>query len=454
MTFSADGLPAGLKLDPATGQITGTLTTPGEIAVTFHAANANGQTSRPFKIVVGDEIGLTPALGWSSWNCWGNDVDQDKVLKAAQAMVKSGLSQHGWTYINTDDTWQGARGGDFNGIQADSKFPDIKGMVDQIHALGLKAGIYSSPWVTSYDGHVGGSSENPDGAWDAATMTQGGKNRKVLPFAIGKYHFDTQDAKQWAAWGFDYLKYDWAPVEAPETAEMADALKASGRDMIFSLSNNSTHSLLAHIADVSKLANSWRTSKDITDNWGRIREIASGESDWASVSRPGHFNDPDMLVVGSVFGWGKPPHPSRLTPDEQYTHISLWCLLAGPLIIGCDLDQLDPFTYGLLSNDEVLDVDQDSLGKQATEVSSTSPDQGDLHVYAKPLDDGSWAVGLFNLGATQTQVTVKWTDLGLSGRQMVRDLWRQKDVGTFDDQFSSPVPSHGVVLVRVSKSGP
>lgn len=454
MTFSADGLPAGLKLDPATGQITGTLTAPGEIPVTFHAANANGQATRPFKIVVGDEIGLTPALGWSSWNCWGSGVDQDKVLKAAQAMVKSGLSQHGWTYINTDDTWQGVRGGDFNAIQPDPKFPDIKGMVDQIHALGLKAGIYSSPWVTSYDGHVGGSSESPDGAWDAATMTQGPKNRKQLPFAIGKYHFDTQDAKQWAAWGFDYLKYDWAPVEAPETAEMAAALKATGRDMIFSLSNNSTHSLLAQIADVSKLANSWRTSKDITDNWGRIREIASGESDWASVSRPGHFNDPDMLVVGSVFGWGKPPHPSRLTHDEQYTHISLWCLLAGPLIIGCDLDQLDPFTYGLLSNDEVLDVDQDSLGRQATEVSSTPPDQRDLHVYAKPLDDGSWAVGLFNLGPAQTQVTVKWTDIGVTGPQTVRDLWRQKDLGTVDNEFSTPVASHGVVLVRIAKPSP
>ena len=163
----------------------------------------------------------------------------------------------------------------------------------------------------------------------------------------------------------------------------------------------------------------------------------------APFAGPGHWNDPDMLVVGQV-GWGK-PHPSKLTPDEQYTHISLWCLLSAPLLIGCDLEKLDDFTLSLLSNDEVLEVDQDALGKQAVQVGG----EGELKVYAKPMDDGSLVVGLFNTGATEAMVTANWFDLKISGKQRVRDLWRQKDLGVFTDKFESPVASHGVVLIRI-----
>jgi alpha-galactosidase len=443
MTFSADNLPRGLKLDAQNGQITGSLETNGEFNVVLHAKNSLGAAEKKFRIVVGETIALTPPMGWNSWNCWAAAVDQEKVLRSARAMVASGLAQHGWTYINIDDTWQGRRGGKFNAIQPNEKFPDMKALCDDIHALGLKAGIYSTPWVRSYGGHVGGSSENPDGLWTNAP-TKAPRNKNVLPYAVGKFSFATNDAAQFAAWGFDYLKYDWNPIKLPQVVEMSEALRESGRDINFSLSNNSRDKLLDRIAAIAPFAQSWRTTGDINDSWGSLSGIGFSQEPWTQFSGPGHWNDPDMLIVGWV-GWGPKLHQTKLTPDEQYTHISLWCLLSAPLLIGCDLEKLDAFTLSLLSNDEVLAVDQDSLGKQAVRVVSAN----DLDVFAKPLADGSLAVGLFNRSATNATVTANFSDLKISGPQTVRDLWRQKNLGIFSDKFEAPVASHGVVLVRI-----
>ena len=356
MQFSVEPLPSGLQVDAATGHITGTITTVGNYDVVLHAKNALGSSDKKFRIVVGEEICLTPPMGWNSWNCWHGGVDQEKVLHSAKAMAQSGLQEHGWTYINIDDVWQGSRGGDFNAIQPDpKKFPDMKALSEQVHALGLKLGIYSTPWVTSYGGRIGGSSENPQGLWDVKTMTKGPKNKKILPFAIGRYHFFKEDAKQWAAWNIDYLKFDWNPIEKPETEEMAQALHASGRDIVYSLSNSCP---FQNAADISPLANCWRVCGDDNDTWDSIRGNGFGHDKWAPYARPGHWNDPDMFEVGAN-GGGK---LKRLTPDELYTHVSIWCLLSAPLLLGCDLDYLDKFTLGLLTNDEVLGVNQDSLG--------------------------------------------------------------------------------------------
>jgi alpha-galactosidase len=445
MQFSADGLPAGLDLEGATGRITGKLSAPATYQVTLHARNNLGEAQRPFKIIVGDDIGLTPAMGWNSYNTYGQRVNQSQILAAAHAMVDSGLAQHGWTYINTDDGWQGPRGGQYNAIQPNADFPDIAAMVNEIHGLGLKAGIYSTPWVTSYGRKIGGSSEDPDGKWDPSfAKANNHDHSQKFPFAIAQYHFATKDAHQIADWGFDYLKYDWAPIHAPDVKEMDDALRATGRDVIFSLSNNGLYTLLNEIKDVSPHANSWRTTDDVHDKWANITNSAFNEDPWATSARPGHFNDPDMLVIGTI-GWGH-PHPTHLTPDEQTTQMSMWCLLSAPLILGCDLQKLDDFTKSLVTNDEVLDVDQDSLGKQATCVLKS----GDLNVYAKPLDDGTWAVGLVNLGLTTAPVVLNWADINITGPQVVRDLWRQKDIGTFTSQFTAQVASHGIVLVKVS----
>jgi alpha-galactosidase len=449
LSFSAAGLPAGLQFDAASGRLTGNITQPGNYTVTLGAKNSLGSATRPLRIVVGDQIALTPPMGWNSWNCWAGAVDQDKVLRAAKAMSASGLAQHGWSYINIDDTWQDKRSGPLNAIQPVAKrFPDIQALCASIHDLGLKAGIYSTPWITSYARHVGGSANTPEGAWppprvanSGNTTTPPGQDRNP-GHRFGQYPFATNDAKQWAAWGFDYLKYDWNPNDIPHVQEMSDALRASGRDIVFSLSNAAP---FANAADWARLANAWRTTGDIRDNWKSISDIGFTQNKWIPFSGPGHWNDPDMLVVGRV-GWGPSLHATHLTPDEQYTHISLWCLLSAPLLLGCDLEQLDPFTLGLLTNDEVLDVDQDPLGKEAASVAGDD----NFAIYAKTLEDGSLAVGLFNRGAAPYTLTAKWADLGLTGPQTVRDLWRQKDLGTFTGEFSAPVPSHGVVLVRLS----
>jgi alpha-galactosidase len=426
MDFLADNLPDGLTLDSHTGTITGTLSKAGEYQVTLHAKNALGESDKNFKIVVGETIALTAAMGWNSWNHYSGRITQDIVLENAKAMVDSGLINHGWAYINIDDTWQGPRGGQFFGLQGNKKFPDIKGLCDQIHAMGLKFGIYSTPWQTSYAWFPGGSSDSPDGKW---------KPLKV----ISQYHFATNDADQWAAWGVDYLKYDWYPIELPETTEMYSALRNSGRDILLSLSNSMN---ITNGPTIGKVANSWRTTGDIKANWNSMSRQGFGQDKWRPYSSPGHWNDPDMLEIATA-----EHNQPGLTPDEEYTHMTLWCLLCAPLLLANDLSHMDAFTLNILENDEVIAVNQDSLGDQAVMVSH----DGEARVYAKKLEDGSHAVGLFNTATNGTvTVTVKWKDLNIQGSHAVRDLWRQKNMGTFKTEFSLPVASHSGELVKIS----
>ena len=444
MQFSADGLPEGVAVNSETGQMSGVLAKPGEFPVTLRAKNARGAAQKRFRIVVGDRICLTPPLGWNSWNCWAAAVDQDKVLRSARAMVHCGLMNHGWTYVNIDDTWQGVRGGPFRGIQGNEKFPDMKKLCDDIHRLGLKVGIYSTPWITSYAKFCGGSSDDPDGRW--SKQLAGDKF-----WRHGKHPFADSDAKQWAQWGFDYLKYDWNPNDLEHVEQMAAALGRCNRDIVYSLSNAAP---LARAADWARLANCWRTTGDIWDRWAGspadwqygISEIGFSQDRWAPYAGPGHWNDPDMLVLGYV-GWGPSLHQTKLTPDEQYTHISLWCMLSAPLLIGCDMDRLDPLTLGLLTNDEVLALDQDALGKQAVRAATT----GAIDVYVKDLEDGSKAVGLFNRAPEAATVTFnKLAHLGMAGRQHVRDLWRQQDLPDVTGAIKATIGPHGVVLLRLA----
>ncbi|HEU6447584.1 MAG TPA: putative Ig domain-containing protein [Verrucomicrobiae bacterium] len=450
MKFSADNLPHGLKLDSKTGRITGKLKKKGEFILTLHAANSLGAAEEKFRIICGNNIALTPPMGWNSWNCFAGDVSEDKVKRAADAMIKSGLVNHGWTYINVDDFWQNHRDskdptlhGPFRdkkgNIVPNSRFPDMKGLADYIHNLGLKAGLYSSP-----------------GPW-----TCGG--------CAGSWQHEKQDAQTYAKWGFDYLKYDWCSYggiasgkmtnittvplwgQNPTNDEgaiypyriMGNYLREQKRDIVFSLCQYGMADVWKWGADVN--GNCWRTTGDINDSWRSMSGIGFHQNIAAPYAAPGHWNDPDMLVVGEV-GWGRNTRPTHLTPDEQYTHISLWCLLSAPLLIGCDLEKLDAFTLNLLENDEVLAIDQDPLGKEAVCISTN----GTARVYAKDLEDGSKAVGLFNLGETTTNVAVTWSGLKISGAQTVRDLWRQKDLGKFEKEFSAPVAPHGVVLVKIS----
>ncbi len=439
MEFSADNLPDGLILDSKSGTITGKLFKAGDYLVTLHAKNDLGESHKELKIVVGETIALTPAMGWNSWNHYASHITQEIVVENAKAMVDSGLINHGWSYINIDDGWQGPRGGKFHGLQGNEKFPDMEGMCAQIHAMGLKFGLYSTPWTISYADFAGSSSENPEGVFTKPAPHKTRPRRNFLPYAIGPYHFATNDAAQWAAWGVDYLKYDWNPIEFPETKEMYQALRYSGRDIVFSLSN---HMKITNAPTIGKIANSWRTTGDIMANWNRMSELGFGQDAWHPYTGPGHWSDSDMLEIATA----EPKQPG-LTPDEEYTHMTLWCLLSAPLLLANDLSHMDAFTLNLLANDEVIAVNQDSLGDQAVTVSH----DGDARVYAKKLEDGSCAVGLFNTGTNDTiTVTVKWSDLGIEGSHAVRDLWRQKDLGGSKDEFSLPVASHSGELVKIA----
>lgn len=456
--FGVEGLPAGLTLDRTTGQITGVLDDPGEYTVVLKAKNLLGAAEKRFRIIVGDRIALTPPMGWNSWNCWGGAVSQEKVLSSARAIVEKGLRDHGWTYVNIDDGWQGVRGGPHMAILPNSKFPNMKALADEIHHLGLKFGIYSTPWRGTYEGHIGGSSDNADGSYDWIKFGDHnefyryGRNPntqstvRMNNWVFGAHSFSGQDAAQWADWGVDYLKYDWFPNDMPHTAEMAGALRKVGRDIVLSLSNSAIYD---SASEYIRYANSWRSTADIRDTWESISSIGFAQDRWAGYTGPGHWTDADMLTVGQI-GWGPNLHKTRLTPDEQYTHVSLWCLLSSPLLMGCDVAQMDDFTLGLLTNDEVLEVNQDALGKQATQIRN----QGNGIIYAKTLEDGSVAVGLFNCGDSEQTLGLSWGPWGTlvsadSATRIIRDLWRQKDIGVFSGKFETKVPAHGVVLIKL-----
>ncbi|HPC96998.1 MAG TPA: NPCBM/NEW2 domain-containing protein [Sedimentisphaerales bacterium] len=434
MGFHAEGLPAGLSLSAETGQITGRLDRRGEHKITLIARNDVGEARCTLRLIVGDTIALTPPMGWNSWNCWGCAIDEQKIRHAAEAMVSSGLIHHGWQYINIDDCWMkkldsddpvvGGPTRDACGrILTNARFPDMKALTDHIHRLGLKAGIYISPGPSTCQRY--------EGSW----------------------RHELHDAQRFADWGFDYLKYDWCGygdiVRRPTLEQMKEpyifmrgCLDRVDRDIVYSLCQYGMGEVWKWGAEVG--GNCWRTTGDITDSWGSMAGIGFAQAECSPYASPGHWNDPDMLVVGKV-GWGPSLRETHLTPNEQYTHISLWCLLCSPLLIGCDLTQLDEFTMNLLTNDEVLEVNQDPLGRQAGRVAQEGP----LEVWAKPMEDGSTAVGLFNRDETPKTVVARWSDLKLSGPMRVRDLWRQKDIGVFSGQFGAEVPRHGVMLLRL-----
>jgi alpha-galactosidase len=428
--FGAEHLPPGLSINAATGIITGSVRERGDYPVSLTARNSRGSDRRTLHVIIRDLIALTPPLGWNSWNCWGLSVDQGKVIASAKSFKSKGLLDHGWKYMNIDDGWEivgtsgePKRDGSGN-IRSNAKFPDLKSLGDTLHALGLKFGIYSSPGPLTCGGYT------------------------------GTYGYEKNDAGSYARWGIDYLKYDWCSYEkiAKDTSLgelqapyrlMRNALDEVGRDIVFSLCQYGMGKVWEWGAEVG--GNLWRTTGDITDTWESMSGIGFSQIENARYAGPGHWNDPDMLVVGWV-GWGPSLHPTGLTPDEQYTHISLWCLLSSPLLIGCDLERLDEFTLNLLTNDEVLAVDQDPLGRQAVPVIKS----GDIQVWAKDLADGGKAVGIFNTGGGPASFTLELARIGVGGRVPIRDLWRQKEVSVSGGILDVHVPSHGVVLLKAA----
>lgn len=427
LLYQVENLPEGLQVDKSSGIITGTLKNMGDYKMTFIVKNSTGTDKREFTVKCGDLLALTPPMGWNSWNCWGLSVNDERLKASARAMIDKGLIDHGWMYMNIDDGWE-AEARNANGqIVSNSKFPDLKKTGDWLHSKGLKFGIYSSPGT------------------------------KTCGDFLGSYLHEEQDARSYANWGIDYLKYDWCSYQSVYEKEkdsslaafkkpyivMQQALQKQNRDIVYSLCQYGMKNVWEWGASVN--GNCWRTTGDIEDTWESLSGIGFRQSVQYTYASPGRWNDPDMMIVGHV-GWGDNLHPTRLTADEQYTHVSLWCLLSAPLLIGCDLSKLDDFTLNLLTNDEVIAVDQDPLGKQAQQIIKTD----DYQVWMKEMEDGSHAIGIFNLLNKDDVVRFYWKDIGISNNQKVRDLWRQKDIGNFSTMFATKVAAHGVTLIKVS----
>jgi alpha-galactosidase len=372
----------------------------------------------PIAISAQTKIAATPAMGWNSWNHFAKRVTDKDVRTAADELVSTGMKDAGYIYVNIDDAWQGNRDASGN-IVPNSKFPDMKALTDYVHSKGLKIGIYSGPGPKTCGGYT------------------------------GSYQHEEQDAKTYAAWGFDYLKYDLCSYheimqkEAPGDQakqyqmmraayeKMHKALQATGRPIFFSLCQYGWDSVWKWGPTVG--GNSWRTTDDIQDNYMSMSNIGFSQAGLAKYAGPGHWNDPDMLEVGN----------GKMKYNEYLTHMSLWAILAAPLLAGNDLSQMTAETKSILMNKDVIAIDQDPLGKQGDRVSADGP----FEVWSKPLKDGSVAVGLFNRGHDAEQMSLPLQKLGLSASSKVHNVWNPSDSG----HGPWMVPEHGVVLLIVKK---
>lgn len=441
--FSAKHLPSALHLDSTSGIITGTTPPEGRYHLTLRASNAFGRSERSFTIVSGSDISLTPQMGWNDWYSYYGRITDAEIRQATDAMLRSGMADFGYQFVDIDDCWarkphasdpnvgSPVRNSDGQ-MLPNARFPDMKSLTSYIHDRGLKAGIYTSPGPLTCAGYE------------------------------GSYGHEKQDAQQFAEWGFDLLKYDYcsygkvspdkslASLQRPYRT-MGSILRDLDRDVVFNLCQYGKGDVWKWGAAAG--GNSWRTTGDLgTERGGdlpgfyRVGLFNAGLSQYA---HRGAWNDPDYILIGTVgnaLDSAKPPQLTSLTADEQYSYMSMWALMASPLFFSGEVTHLDPFTLNVLCNTEVIDLDQDSLGEQAHIVRKSPQDL----VLVKKLEDGSLAVGLFNLTDSTRTITISWQEVGLRGRQKVRDVWRHRTIGSFKGSFSSEVNRHGVTLIRLN----
>ena len=457
MSFEVKGLPASLKLNKETGIISGTIPSPGRYPTTLIAKNSKGESTRQFTIVAGNTLALTPPMGWNSWYIHYMRVSDSLMRLSADAMISSGMADYGYQYVNIDDCWmrkENSGDPDLDGPLRDGKgtilpnkrFPDMNGLTGYIHSLGLKAGTYISPGPTTCQGFAG---------------------------SLG---FEKQDAVTFAKWGFDFLKYDWCSygsVVKGRAVEdyvapyklMWDELQKLDRDIVFNLCQYGMGEVWKWGGEVG---HSWRTTGDLglesSSTMPGFFNIGMSNARHNEYARPGAWNDPDYILIGWVgsansMGEGE---KTKLTPDEQYMYMSMWSLMASPLIFSGDMAKLDKFTLNVLCNSEVIDINQDTLGRQAKILKYADNEL----IMVKDLEDGSKAVGLFYVSGNPPvpadyfeweaqrapkKIKVSLTELGIEGKAEVRDVWRQKSLGSFESSFEADVPWHGVVYIKISK---
>jgi alpha-galactosidase len=393
------------------------------LVLTSFAAAAQIPAPPPRSQPDAPRVAALPPMGWNSWNYFAERVDDKGVRAAAEQLVSTGMKDAGYTYVNIDDTWEGER--DASGVlHSNAKFPDMKALADYVHSKGLKIGIYSSPGPKTCAGYEA---------------------------SLGH---EQQDADLYARWGIDYLKYDLCSfipavmeMQAPNDpagqmrlmqaayAKMDKALKATGRPIVFSLCQYGWDAVWEWAPQVG--GNLWRTTGDITPNWDRIYAIASQQAGLESYAGPGHWNDPDMLEVGN----------GKLTLAENRSHFSWWAILAAPLLAGNDLTQMKPEIEAILTNRDVIAVNQDALGKQGMRAYS----EGEVEVWTRQLTGGGLAIAVFNVGDNRFSTHpfhLSLARLGLHGPQTGKNLWTGATV-TLTDNQPLELASHDVLLVRV-----
>lgn len=442
--FAVRGLPKSMSLDPSTGILSGTApSAKGSYSLTIEASNQHGKARREFRVVVGEKLGLTPQMGWNDWYTHYTQVTDRDIRVAADAMISSGMADYGYQFIDIDDAWEKKPGSDIRelagpardehgDILPNGRFPDMKALTDYIHARGLKAGIYSSP-----------------GPLTCGRFT-------------ASYQHEELDAAQISRWGFDLLKYDLCSyrrlmknANSPDElrvpyAKMGSLLRQQPRDIVFNLCQYGLGDVWKWAPEVN--ASSWRTTGDVGAMKGNalpgFYKAGFANAVLDAYAGPGGWNDPDYLIIGAA---GDPhnlaagPQLTHLTAAEQYSYMSMWSLMASPLIFSGDMARLDPFTLNVLENSEVIDVDQDVLGKQAKVLRHTD----DEFVLVKPMADGTKVVGLFNIGSSSRSINLDLHDIGVASQAKVRDVWRQKDLGSFRGSYSAEVGPHDVMMIRI-----
>ncbi|NVD06463.1 alpha-galactosidase [Vibrio sp. JPW-9-11-11] len=459
IVYFADDLPAGLTLNSNTGVLSGTVQTPGKYEIQLTVRNTFGQDTKTLRLCIGDQICLTPPMGWNSWYCHSELISEDAIKQTAIAFIEKGLIDYGWSYINIDDCWQGERCPSTLALQANERFNDMRGMCQFVKSLGLKPGIYTTPWQATYAGFIGSSAPNVQGRYQDYYLVEQDREQYHQFFGrypsintnglnqVGEWFFD-RDVQQFADWGFEFIKLDWKPNDVPTAMRMWRDTQSTRANIVVSLSNDAP---FAHAAELAKWCHCWRTTGDIHDCWEIVSKIGFSQAPWQALSAPGRYPDPDMLQIGRI---GVPNrkntqfNPTRLSYEEQYAQVSLWVLLSAPLMLSCDIEQLDEFTLNLITNSEVIDINQDPLVSPARRFCL----ENDVELWIKDLENGDIAIGIFNRSDIDRTLNFDLSRYIDFANVQLRDVWRHQYVDINETKVLIHLHPHSAELLRAESS--
>ena len=425
--YSAQNLPKGLTLE---GNILkGMVENDGNYEFTVSAKNSQGKDERKITLEIADgNVLVTPLLGYTSWNAFAQHVTQNDIEGIAEKLVELGISEYGYSYVNTDSGWQGEYGGEYDAVMPNQKFPDMKKMTDKIHALGLKCGIYSTPMLTAWG--------CPDELKSIPGCTQGEPDYRFAPTngGIGLIHKEKNNATQFAKWGFDYLKYDWGPTDTVNAELMRAELVKQDRDFGFCVT---VQALKQYASYWSRYTNSYRCNPDTLSNWKNLVEIYETYFDFREYARKGHYFDLDMLDFGTCrlhTMW------NCLSDDEKLIEFSMRAFLNSPIQISSTLENVTDFELSVYCNEEILSISQDCAFNTPSLVSSKKDGERYFDIWEKELDSGDYAYAFFNFGNAHESVKLA------SQNGVIRDVWAKEDI--LDAQISLEIPPHTVRILK------